>query len=43
MTSPHGGVNPPLHDSGYRVTYLPVDREGLLSLSDLEAAHGEET
>jgi hypothetical protein len=29
-TSPHGGVNPPLREPGYRVTYLPVDREGLL-------------
>jgi cysteine sulfinate desulfinase/cysteine desulfurase-like protein len=25
-----GGVKPPLHEPGYRVTYLPVDREGLL-------------
>jgi len=30
VTSPHGGVNPPLRDPGYPVTYLPVDREGLL-------------
>jgi cysteine desulfurase len=37
-TSPHGGVNPPL-----RVTYLPVDREGLLNLADLEAAITDET
>ncbi|MFM2196660.1 MAG: hypothetical protein RLZZ505_92 [Verrucomicrobiota bacterium] len=28
---------------GYRVTYLPVDREGLLSLSDLEAAMNDDT
>jgi cysteine desulfurase len=28
---------------GYRVTYLPVDREGLLSLKDLEAAMDEDT
>jgi cysteine sulfinate desulfinase/cysteine desulfurase-like protein len=24
-----GGVKPPLQEFGYRVTYLPVDREGL--------------
>ena len=41
--SPHGGVNPPLHETGYRVTYLPVDREGLLNLADLEAAITDET
>ena len=40
---PHGGVNPPLHNPGYRVTYLPVDREGLLNLADLEAAITDET
>jgi cysteine desulfurase len=28
---------------GYRVTYLPVDREGLLSLKDLETAMDEDT
>jgi cysteine desulfurase len=28
---------------GYRVTYLPVDREGLLSLSDLEDAMSDDT
>jgi cysteine desulfurase len=28
---------------GYRVTYLPVDREGLLSLSDLETAMDDDT
>ena len=28
---------------GYRVTYLPVDREGLFNLSDLEAALTDET
>ena len=27
-----------LEKEGYRVTYLPVDREGLLNLADLEAA-----
>ncbi len=42
-TSPNGGVNPPLHNPGYRVTYLPVDREGLLNLADLEAAITDET
>ncbi len=43
--SPHGGVNPPLRQSaeGYRVTYLPVDREGLLKLADLEAAITDQT
>jgi hypothetical protein len=31
--SPRGGVKPPLHqiDQGYRVTALPVDRDGLLT------------
>jgi len=38
----NGGVNPPLHP-GYRVTYLPVDREGLLNLADLEAAITDQT
>lgn len=28
---------------GYRVTYLPVDREGLMSLSDLEAVMSDDT
>jgi cysteine desulfurase len=28
---------------GYRVTYLPVDREGLLSMADLEAALDDNT
>jgi cysteine desulfurase len=28
---------------GYRVTYLPVDREGLLNLADVEAAITDET
>ena len=43
FTSPHGGVNPPPHNPGYRVTYLPVDREGLLNLSDSKAAITDET
>ena len=43
VSSPHGGVNPPLREPGYRVTYLPVDREGLLHLADLEAAITDET
>jgi len=34
-TSSNGGVNPPLHSPSYRVTYLPVDREGLLFCSCL--------
>jgi len=40
----NGGVNPPCSESRvpnpqspYFVTYLPVDREGLLKLADLEA------
>jgi cysteine desulfurase len=32
-----------LQKDGYRVTYLPVDREGLLNLSDLEDAITDET
>jgi cysteine desulfurase len=32
-----------LETEGYRVTYLPVDREGLLSLADLEGAICAET
>lgn len=32
-----------LEKEGYRVTYLPVDREGLLRLADLENALTEET
>jgi cysteine desulfurase len=40
---PRGGVKPPLHEPGYRVTYLPVDRDGLLKLADLEAAITDET
>ena len=40
---PNGGVNPPLQEPCYRVTYLPVDREGLLNLADLEAAITDET
>jgi len=43
-------VNPPCPESRvpnpesrYSVTYLPVDREGLLNLSDLEAAITDDT
>lgn len=32
-----------LEKEGYRVTYLPVDREGLLKPADLENAIGDET
>lgn len=32
-----------LEKEGYRVTYLPVDREGLLKLADLENAIADET
>jgi cysteine desulfurase len=32
-----------LEKDGYRVTYLPVDREGLLNLADLEGAITDET
>ncbi len=32
-----------LQKEGYRITYLPVDREGLLKLADLESAITEET
>ena len=32
-----------LEKEGYRVTYLPVDREGLLKLADLESAITENT
>lgn len=32
-----------LEDEGYRITYLPVDREGLLKLADLEGAITDET
>jgi len=32
-----------LETEGYRITYLPVDREGLLKLADLESAITEET
>jgi cysteine desulfurase len=32
-----------LEVEGFRVTYLPVDREGLLKLADLEAAISDET
>ncbi len=32
------GGTPALREQGYRVTYLPVDREDLLNLADLEAA-----
>jgi hypothetical protein len=33
-----GDVKSPLHEQGYRVTSLPVDRDGLLKVADLEAA-----
>jgi cysteine desulfurase len=36
-------TNSALVTPGYRVTYLPVDREGLLNLADLEAAITDET
>jgi cysteine sulfinate desulfinase/cysteine desulfurase-like protein len=32
-----------LGKEGYRVTYLPVDREDLLKIADLEAAISDET
>ena len=32
-----------LEKDGYRVTYLPVDRDGLLNLADLEAAIADDT
>ena len=32
-----------LEKDGYRVTYLPVDRDGLLKLADLEAAITNQT
>jgi len=32
-----------LEKEGYRVTYLPVDRDGLLRLADLEAAIADQT
>ena len=32
-----------LEREGYRVTYLPVDRDGLLKLADLEAAITDQT
>ncbi len=32
-----------LEKEGYRITYLPVDREGLLNLAALEAAITDET
>jgi cysteine desulfurase len=37
---PKGGV---VAEGAYHVTYLPVDREGLLNLADLEAAITDET
>ena len=45
FTSPDGGVKPPLRETtgAYRVTYLPVDRDGLLKLADLEAAITDQT
>jgi cysteine desulfurase len=32
-----------IEEEGYRVTYLPVDRDGLLNLADLENALTEDT
>src|SRR5690349_22067847 len=32
-----------LESEGYRVTYLPVDREGLMKTSDLEASLSDDT
>jgi cysteine desulfurase len=32
-----------LEKDGYRVTYLPVDRDGLLRLADLENAVTDDT
>jgi cysteine desulfurase len=45
FTSTDGGVKPPLRETtdAYRVTYLPVDRDGLLKLGDLEAAITDQT
>ena len=37
------GGTPALQEPSYRVTYLSVDREGLLNLADLEAAITDET
>ena len=37
------GGTPALREPAYRVTYLPVDRDGLLNLADLEAAITDET
>jgi hypothetical protein len=39
----HGGINPPLRDPCYRVTYLPVNRNSLLNLAHLEVALTVET
>ena len=30
IRSSNGGLNPPLREGAHRVTYLPVDRDGLL-------------
>jgi cysteine desulfurase len=45
FTSPDGGLKSPLHEQAqcYRVTYLPVDRDGLLKLADLETATAGQT
>jgi hypothetical protein len=45
FTSPDGGVKPPLREAtgAYRVTHLPVDRDGLLKVADLEATITVET
>jgi cysteine sulfinate desulfinase/cysteine desulfurase-like protein len=43
IRSSNGGLNPPLREGAYRATYLPVDREGMLKLADLEAAITDQT
>ena len=43
LRSTGDGRRPPLHHDAYRVTYLPVDRAGLLKLADFEAAITDQT